>query len=187
MSYNSATVALLPVLLDTAYDGNYAPLASQTSTLLRGLPEALSFPMSNAVVCTEDVPFVRPNAADGLADTYLGTTIVDALDRICARWPKGSIDADFKKPLVADVPALLLSGDNDPITPPAYAARVVADGLRNAQQLTGKHQGHGLIGIGCVSRLVRTFLEEPTAKVDGACLAAEPAMPFFLTLLGPAP
>jgi pimeloyl-ACP methyl ester carboxylesterase len=187
MSYNAATVALLPVLLETAYGGDYAPLASQSTTLLRGLPEALSFPMSNAVVCTEDVPFVAAGAEAGLADTYLGTAIIDALRRICARWPAGNIDRDFKAPIVADAPALLLSGENDPITPPAYAARVIGDGLKRAQQLIGKNQGHGLIAVGCVPRLVRGFLEHPDTALDASCLADEPATPFFLTLLGPAP
>jgi pimeloyl-ACP methyl ester carboxylesterase len=187
MSYNAATVALLPVLLDEAYDGNYDPLADQTSTLLRGLPEALSFPMSNAVVCTEDVPFAPPGADNGLADTYLGTAIVDALQRICARWPKGRIDPDFKEPVIADAPVLLLSGDNDPITPPAYAERVIADGLHNSVHVIGKSQGHGMIGVGCVPRLVRSFLEAPKAPLDSRCLDAEPPTPFFLTLLGPGP
>ncbi len=61
MSYNAATVALLPVLISEAHAGNYAPLAGQARTLLRELPESLSFPMSNSVMCAEDAPFV----ADG--------------------------------------------------------------------------------------------------------------------------
>ena len=61
MSYSAATVALLPVLISEAHAGNYAPLAGQARTLLRELPESLSFPMSNSVTCTEDVPYV----ADG--------------------------------------------------------------------------------------------------------------------------
>jgi pimeloyl-ACP methyl ester carboxylesterase len=186
LSYNAATVALLPVLLHEAYKGNYVPLANQASTTLRGLPESLSFPMSNSVVCTEDVPFVGAGARAGLDGTYLGTTIIDALDAICARWPAGAIDDDFKKPVVSDRPALLLSGSNDPITPPDYAARVAAT-LAHANVLVGDGQGHGLVAVGCVPRLLRTFLEQPTQPVDGACLAAEPPMPFFLSLLGPAP
>jgi pimeloyl-ACP methyl ester carboxylesterase len=186
LSYNSATVALLPVLLHEAHAGNYTPLASQLSTTLRGLPESLSFPMSNSVACTEDVPFAPEGARAGLDATYLGTAIVDALDSICARWPKGTIDPDFKTPVVSDAPALLLSGSNDPITPPAYAERVAAT-LAHASQLVGDRQGHGLVAIGCVPRLVRDFLEHPDRAPDGACLAAEPPTPFFLSLLGPAP
>jgi pimeloyl-ACP methyl ester carboxylesterase len=186
LSYSSATVALLPTLLHEAHAGNYAPLANQTSTTLRRLPESLSFPMSNAVICTEDAPFAAAGSRDGLDKTYLGTTIVDALDEICGRWPAGAIDADLKMPLVSDRPVLLLSGSNDPITPPEYAARAAAT-LAHATQLVGRDQGHGQIAVGCVPRLLRTFLERPEQPLDPACLALEPPTPFFLSLLGPAP
>jgi pimeloyl-ACP methyl ester carboxylesterase len=188
MSYSAATVALLPVLISEAHAGNYAPLAGQARTLLRELPESLSFPMSNSVACTEDLPYVAAASTGGLDSTYLGTAIMDALAQICARWPVGTIDGNFKAPVVSGAPVLLLSGEYDPITPPAYAERVKADGLANSVHLVGRGQGHGLVGVGCVPRLLRSFLESPApADLDASCLALEPPTPFFLTLLGPAP
>jgi pimeloyl-ACP methyl ester carboxylesterase len=187
MSYSAATVALLPVLISEAHAGNYAPLAGQARTLLRELPESLSFPMSNSVTCTEDVRFADTATGD-LADTYLGTGVMDALKQICARWPVGTMDQNFKTAVVSDKPVLLLSGEYDPITPPAYAERVRAEGLTNSAHLIGRGQGHGLVGVGCVPRLLRSFLEDATpANLDATCLTLEPPMPFFLTLLGPAP
>jgi pimeloyl-ACP methyl ester carboxylesterase len=188
MSYSSATVALLPVLISEAHAGNYMPLAGQASTLLRELPESLSFPMSNSVTCTEDVPYVAATSTGGLDSTYLGTAIMDALREICARWPAGVIDDGFKTAVVSNAPVLLLSGEYDPITPPAYAERVKTDGLANSVHVVGRGQGHGLVGIGCVPRLLRTFLEEPVpGSLDATCLQREPPTPFFLSLLGPAP
>jgi pimeloyl-ACP methyl ester carboxylesterase len=142
--------------------------------------------MSNSVTCTEDVPFAAAGARDGLDATYLGTSIVDALAAICARWPAGAIDADLKMPLASDRPVLLLSGSNDPITPPQYAVRAAAT-LAHATQLVGENQGHGLIAVGCVPRLLREFLEHPEQSPDAACLATEAPTPFFLSLLGPGP
>jgi pimeloyl-ACP methyl ester carboxylesterase len=188
MTYNAATVALLPVLISEAHAGNYAPLAGQARTLLRELPESLSFPMSNSVMCAEDAPFVTESATGGLESTYLGTGIMDGIKLICGRWPVGSIDADFKTPVVSDTPVLLLSGEYDPITPPAYAERVKAEGLRNSTHVIGRGQGHGLVAVGCVPRLLRAFLEQPApAELDASCLEREPPTPFFLSLLGPAP
>jgi pimeloyl-ACP methyl ester carboxylesterase len=188
MSYSAPTVALLPVLISEAHAGNYAPLAGQARTLLRELPESLSFPMSNSVTCTEDVPYVAAAATGGLDATYLGTAIMDALGQICERWPVGSIDDDFKAPVESGVPTLLLSGEFDPITPPAYADRVQAEGLANSAHVVGRSQGHGLVGIGCVPRVLRSFLEKPApGELDASCLTLEPPTPFFLTLLGPAP
>jgi pimeloyl-ACP methyl ester carboxylesterase len=188
MSYSAPTVALLPVLISEAHAGNYTPLVNQARTLLRDLPESLSFAMSSSVLCTEDVPYMSAEASADLADTYLGAGVVEALRAICARWPAGVIDEDFKEPVRGDAPVLLLSGEHDPITPPAYAERVVADGLANALHLVARGQGHGLIGVGCVPRLMRAFLASAAPReLDATCLEAEPPTPFFLSLLGPGP
>src|SRR5690606_20436752 len=187
MSYSSTTAALLPVLFEEAYAGRYRPLVAQAATTLRGLPEALSFPMSNSVVCAEDAPFMPADADAELADTYLGTTIVDALRQLCERWPRGVIDDDFKQPLVAAIPTLLLSGELDPVTPPAYAERVAAN-LSNSVHLVGRGQGHGLVVVGCMPRVLREFLATgDPASLDAECLESEVPMPFFISLLGPAP
>ena len=188
MSYSAQTAALLPLLVSEAYAGNYAPLARQVNTILRGLPEAMSFPMSNSVLCTEDAPFAPAAAGDALAATFLGTTIVDGLSTLCALWPAGAMDDDFKTPLRTDLPTLLLSGDNDPITPPEYAQRVIDAGVTNSVHLIGRGQGHGLAAVGCVPRLLRAFLEDPVpGKLVADCLALEPPTPFFVSFMGPPP
>jgi pimeloyl-ACP methyl ester carboxylesterase len=188
LSYNQATIALIPLLIDEAQDGNYEALFGQARTTLKGLPESLSFPMSNSVLCTEDAPFFPADAGKNLDKTYLGHALVDALRAICSRWPAGAIDPDFKAPLSSQTPALLMSGSNDPITPPAYAERVIDGGLSNSAHLIGRDQGHGLVLIGCTPRLLRDFLEKPAPReLDTRCLALEPPVPFFLSPLGPAP
>jgi pimeloyl-ACP methyl ester carboxylesterase len=187
MSYSAATVALLPVLISEAHAGNYAPLAGQARTLAARAAGVVELPDEQLGTCTEDVPYADTATGD-LAATYLGTAIMDALKQICARWPVGTMDESFKTAVVSDTPVLLLSGEYDPITPPAYAERVRAEGLTNSTHLIGRGQGHGLVGVGCVPRILRSFLEDPTpAKLDATCLELEPPTPFFLTLLGPAP
>ena len=188
LSYNQATVALIPLLIDQAHTGNFEALFGQARTTLKGLPESLSFPMSNSVLCTEDAPFFKDDAGDGLDATYLGRKLVDATRVICSRWPAGTIDSDFKAMVSAPTPALLLSGSNDPITPPAYAEHVIQAGLRNSLHLVGRDQGHGLLLVGCTPRLLREFLEKPAPQaLDAGCLEVEPPVPFFLSPLGPAP
>jgi pimeloyl-ACP methyl ester carboxylesterase len=83
---------------------------------------------------------------------------------------------------------LLLSGELDPVTPPAYAERVIAGGLSNARHLVGPGQGHGIAAVGCVPRLIREFLAAPVpAELAADCLEAEQPTPFFLGLHGPGP
>lgn len=188
MSYAAATTALLPLGIDTAYKGRYEMLAGEADVLLGSAQEELNIPMHNSVVCTEDVPFFPAEPSAGLAATYLGSSIVDSLRAICGIWPKGVMDDDFKEPLKFSGPVLLLSGENDPVTPPQYAVEAMAHGLSNALSLVGSGQGHGLAAVGCVPRLMARFLETARpAAVDASCLSAEKPTPFFLSVHGPGP
>jgi len=186
MSYSSPTASLLPLAIDDAYHGDYTLLAAQVDILTSDLAAAISLPMHNSVVCTEDVPFYP--TAGVHEDAYLGTSVVDALETICEVWPATPADADVKRPLEFDGPVLLLSGELDPVTPPRYAAEVVAAGLRNAKHIVVEGQGHGMAGVGCAPRLIARFIEAASVDaVDARCLLAEPPMPFFLSATGPAP
>ncbi len=187
MSYAPLTSALLPLLVSEAHDGNYAPLTAQAYMMIDELERSISFPMHNSVVCTEDVPFYQDADLLGLTDTYLGNTIIDALLTVCSVWPVGVLDSDLKAPLLSDRPVLLLSGEADPVTPPAYGARVL-ENLGNARHLIGPGQGHGLAGVGCVPTLMRRFLEDLDPQdLDDSCLQRERPVPFFLDFTGPSP
>ncbi|HEX6992948.1 MAG TPA: alpha/beta hydrolase [Gammaproteobacteria bacterium] len=186
MSYSSPTASLLPLAIDDAYDGDYTLLAAQVDILTSDLAAAISMPMHNSVVCTEDVPFYPTVGVH--EDTYLGTSVVEALEAICDIWPATRADAEVKRPLEFDGPVLLLSGELDPVTPPRYAAQVVAAGLSNAKHIVVDGQGHGIAGVGCAPRLIARFLETASVDaVDASCLLREPPVPFFLSATGPAP
>ena len=189
MSYNDATVALLPLTLETAYQGNYLPLAAQADLQIEGVAESIGFAMHNSVICTEDVPFFGAAAVTAtIPAPYLGSLITDGLRTICNNWPVGVMDDDFKEPVVSDRPVLVLSGQHDPVTPPENGERIIAAGLENARHIIGRAQGHGLASVGCVPRLMRSFVEAGSAAdLDPSCLDDEPPMPFFLNFQGPGP
>ena len=153
------------------------------------MSDALALGMHNAVMCTEDMPFLDTETIDydAIEASYMGSFQLDALQAMCETWPAGPIDDDFKEPLATGIPFLLLSGDADPITPPRYADMAAVD-LVNATHLIGKHQGHGQINVGCTSRLAADFVEsaDPTS-LDATCLERSFVMPFFLDFSGPAP
>ena len=44
--------------------------------------------------------------------------------RACEFWPKGTVDPSYYAPVRSDVPALVLSGDLDPVTPPTWGQAV---------------------------------------------------------------
>ena len=189
LSYSASTAALIPLVIDEAANaGNFAPLAAQVAMVERSLGGMLAIGMHNAVVCTEDTPFVDVDDAllTALDATYLGRANVDGFATICEHWPTGVLDEDLREPLVSDIPTLLLSGENDPVTPPAYATRA-ASTLSQSQHIVGPAQGHGLIGLGCVPRLAATFISAETPlPIDASCVDELAAMPFFIDFAGPA-
>ena len=189
LSYHPSTIALIPLLIDEAVNGNYAPLAAQFVSIAEGLSEALNIGMHNAVVCTEDAPWFGAEDVTGedLAVTYIGPLQLESLDAICSVWPRGMIDDDLRTPLATDIPVLLLSGEADPITPPAYADQAAVD-LGNALHLTGRRQGHGLAARGCTPDIIGDFVVSASVdELDAGCLDRVFSMPFFIDFSGPAP
>lgn len=187
--YNPRTVALIPLLVDGAAGGRYAPLAAQFRMAAESLAETLSVGMHNAVMCTEDAPFIDWEAVDhdALEASYLGPLQLEAIRTMCSIWPQGVLDDDLREPLATDTPVLLLSGEADPITPPAYAEMAAVD-LGQAWLLTGRDQGHGLAAVGCMPRVLARFVESQTLEgADAGCLDDAFVMPFFLDFTGPAP
>ena len=107
--------------------------------------------------------------------------------KACAFWPKGRVDPDYYEPVVSDVPALVLSGELDPVTPPAWGASV-ARHLRHAAHFTAAGTGHGVIATACGARLVTEFIERGEAdSLDPRCLTTIRRPGFFLTPAGPEP
>ena len=189
LSYHPSSLALIPLLVDEAVNGNFLPLASQFVSIAEGLSEALNIGMHNAVICTEDAPwFGNENVSEeDLGLTYIGPMQLESLDAICSVWPRGFIDDDLRTPLATDLPVLLLSGEVDPITPPSYADMAAVD-LGNALHLTGRRQGHGLAVRGCTPDIIGDFVA--SASVDGletGCLDRVFSMPFFVDFSGPSP
>jgi pimeloyl-ACP methyl ester carboxylesterase len=187
-SYASEYAALLPLLLHAAAGGDYAPLGAQFLLLKRAYADVAAG-MHNSVVCAEDVPFIGAQAADpaALAATYLGASELEALEVVCGLWPHGPVPENLHAPLTSEVPALLLSGSDDPVTPPAYA-RAAARGFRRHRELVLAGFGHGQLTAPCMDRVMARFLESADpAALDVTCTQAARPMPFFLSVNGPAP
>ena len=189
LTYSAWGASILPSMLHaaTAHD-HLAPLARQTSMQSRALGASLATGMHRAVTCTEDLPFTDVEAAAAAAEgTYLGAEPIRALAAACEAWPRGRIDADFHDPLTLDVPALVLSGDADPVTPPAFGERLLT-GLANARHVVNAGQGHVQAPLGCMPAIMARFLDAPDpAALELGCLERLSPPPFFVDANGPLP
>jgi pimeloyl-ACP methyl ester carboxylesterase len=192
-TYSAEQAALLPLALHLANrQDQFGPLASQFLLSAAGYDAVLAYGMHNSVVCAEDVPFFNTvsDARGQMSGTFLGTAQIDALKALCADWPRGPIDADFHQKMDSPVPALLLSGTADPVTPAAFGDEA-ALGFHYALHLKLPDQGHGQLAQPCMDGVMAAFLDaahrsaRPT--VDSNCLTRVVAEPFFLDMGGPGP
>lgn len=189
MSYQSETASLLPLLIHQAVEHDYAPLMGTALIFSNEIESDFAEGMANSVLCTEDAPFLKDDAPQDAArrETYLGGHTLDMLVKTCRRWPRGVIAPDFKQPVKSGAPVLLLSGEDDPITPPANAARA-ARTLSNSLALVVPGQGHGNVFRGCLPRVAADFIARASVKgLDTACIRKIEPFPFFVNFSGPTP
>lgn len=187
LAYTPEGQALLPLLLSDAHDsGELDRLAAQALMTSGELMEQLSRGMEMSVMCAEDVPFY-PADWQPPEDSVLAGSLVDYARWSCGVWPRGDVPAGYHQPVDEDVPVLLLSGEFDPVTPPAWGERV-ASGFPNARHFTVPDQGHALLGRGCVDELVARFVADADLEgLEPECLQDMGRVPFFVDFTGPAP
>ncbi len=181
-SYAPQTASLLPLMLDEASHGRYGPLLSLSQLMNSSVGGQMNRGMQWSVICSEDAGRYREDAR--AAGTILGPDVARMFFGACRSWPAGAPPANHTAPLRTDAPVLLLSGELDPVTPPAYAERVAAQ-LPNGRHLVLKGQGHGTIALGCMPKLLAQFIESTDASaLDATCLDAMRPVPPFTSFNG---
>lgn len=181
-AYAPAAAAVLPLLLAEAVRGDYPSLMALSDMVTRQVGDQIMHGMQLSVICSEDDAELRSDPAD--ADSLLGNVMVEFSRAQCAVWPKGVRPANFRAPLATNVPALLLSGEFDPVTPPKYGD-AVAKHLPNGRHLLLRGQGHSVVGTGCLPKVFARFIETTDAKaLDVKCLAKLPYTPPFTGFYG---
>lgn len=187
LMYSSDSQALVPLLVHEASEtGDFSRMASQMLISTAGITEMLSLGMELSVTCAEDVPFF-PEDASEKTGLLMGDSMIRAARVQCGVWPRGTVPGDFHDAVVSDKPALLLSGELDPVTPPEYGDQV-ASYLSRSRHIVAPGQGHSVTPRGCVGELISEFIEsaDPNA-VDTACISNLRPTPFFTSLTGPKP
>jgi pimeloyl-ACP methyl ester carboxylesterase len=169
-AYMPLASALLPKLIHEANAGRYENLMALVQMLYGDIKEAMAMGMQMSVVCSEDAGSMVARVEDQA--TVLGNDMTSSMATMCKLWPKGMLPKDFNQPLATNVPALILEGEFDPVTPPRYGEEVVKS-LPNGRLFVLKGQGHNVIGAGCMPKLFTQFIEKADAKsLDGTCLNA---------------
>jgi pimeloyl-ACP methyl ester carboxylesterase len=160
-------------------DRSIAETALAGRTILGGERLAAGFFLS--VSCTEDVPFLSKDTSALAAGTFGGDYRLRQQIAACAEWPRGAVSAAHRQPTRSNIPTLLLSGELDPVTPPAGGDEV-ARGLPRGRHVVIRNNGHPIGNAErCIGGMIAAFLERGSADgLDVSCAAVNPAPPFLL-------
>ncbi len=174
-----------PFIIDRAYRGNYAPLATMVDVVSRGFTTLLAEGLNLSVTCAEDGPFItEAEVLRTSAHSFEGELRVRAQQRACRIWNVNPVPAAFAEPVRSDAPILMISGSDDP-TSPAKFAREALPYLPNARILLIRNGSHGT-ETECSDRLVSEFVSAGSAKeLDvESCAGTYHRPPFATSMAG---
>ena len=164
---------------------NDAELALVFDELMGAPPFPMTAGANLAVECRDELPF-NDYAVATTAYQARGIPVdlvADELTRLrhawaqCALFPTGQAPITQTLPVTSSLPVLLLQGGLDAVTPPVWADAAQAT-LPNAQAVLFPAAGHVVssqaesLRTGCVTQLVRAFLDAPQTPLDTTCVAA---------------
>ena len=132
--------------------------------------------MQMAVQCAEELPFnlveeaytASQNVTPQIAAFYPSS--VQPLFDTCREWITILPDARENAAVVSDIPALVLAGEHDPITPPEWGRMVAAD-LSRAFFHEFPANGHWVTrSSSCALRMALMFWQDPSIDPGQICL-----------------
>ena len=142
--YNAgAATELPPMIAQAAATGDLSAFAQRYWSRALTMNRSIAYGMHLSVFCPEDVDAITDaQVTAATKDTRIGSYIVDEYRTACRLWPTATVAPDFRTPVTARVPVLLVSGKYDPVTPPELADRV-AKSLPLARHIVAPTSGHG--------------------------------------------
>jgi len=176
--YSVNSITSIPRLIYELDAGEISNIV-RVGTLYESSLTSISLGMHYSVQCQEE--FISDTVRDYASvvedfphlQGYLSYPVEGAttVSQLCALWQAQARDDVANQPVNSDVPALLLSGNFDPITPPPYADMVDAT-LDQSYNYVLPHIGHGVLrSEQCAVQIALAFIDAPLDEPDSRCIA----------------
>jgi len=175
--YSPRSRQLVPLVISEAHKGNFSPLAGLIGSFEGQSPLYMGLTLS--VLCQEDMPRATDDMirADGEND-FLGGRLTNDFAAMCRGWPVEPTDIAQAEPVHSEKPVLLLSGAQDPVTPPAWG-ELAKETLPNSWHLVAEHGSHTILTHTCANRIAARFYNNPQREPDASCLSNTRLLPFI--------
>ena len=183
--YSEWSFPRIPRALAEIQDGRYSS-AEELLSLFLANSAFLSVGMNVTIGCREEVPFSDPGLAGSEREAHprLAPLVEGSLfelgnaSEFCAAWGAGKAGPIENQPVTSSIPALVMAGRFDPVTPPDYGRRT-AEHLGGAWLVEFPTLAHGVSTVeGCPRSIMLDFLADPADEPDTACLADMPRVLF---------
>lgn len=174
--YDSKVRYFIPRIIYDVSQGDFTFLDKVYGSLLN-LSSISSRGMMLSVQCREELPFSSRAGFESefernphLAGMYQGSILGDLIYPACEVWSIGQAETSANQPVESKIPTLILSGEFDPITPPAWGFRA-AKTLENSFAYEFPGIGHGAsVADKCPLNMMIAFLKEPKQAPDDSCI-----------------
>lgn len=188
MLYVPTHASLIPYMVHAAAQGDFSPLAALSLETAAWSTETMSLGMTLSVLCTEDVQRITDEEAErAVRGSFLGSAEIDLWRGMCSKWPRGPLPAEVDRVRPLRTPALILSGDLDPVTPPRWGEAMKGH-FPEALHVVVPGAGHNTSATGCVPDLIAGFIEKGSAAgLDATCVKTVRRPPFVIDPSGTAP
>lgn len=174
---------VVPFAIHSASQGDFAPIESLIPWAMAVVPsDIIAEAVQSSILCREEAPF---DSYERLVE--LGSRMPLQFARgfdssfdydLCDQWGVDPAPAADKEPVASDVPTLILTGEFDPITPPAWG-RLAAETLSKHYYYEFPGLGHGIMRSNrCGFQIGLQFLNDPYTEPDSSCLDAVPGVEF---------
>ena len=174
--YSTEVIPLVPKVIFDVKAGKYSTLALLVGSNLLDM-ELQSTGMHLSVQCSEEMPFSSQEEIEGSLEEYpdIREFLEDSLGEssaVCEYWTSTIPDLVENEPVYSDIPTMILSGEFDPITPPAWG-KLASETLTNSWFLEFPGLGHDVVVSGneCPLDIALEFFNNPYLEPDKTCLA----------------
>ncbi len=183
--YSEDGASYVPYATERAYAGDYGPLAAIVEFATDNFGRGLDLGLNLSVTCAEDIPFISPaDVARTSAGTFEGDARVRSQQHACAIWNVRRAPAAFQDPVRTTAPVLMISGSDDPATPPNYATEALAS-MPNGRQILIPNASHDS-ELACADALIARFVVTRNARAldIGRCAGSARRPPFATSMSG---
>lgn len=177
--YSPVGIGYVPQMITTLARRDFAIFEDLEAATRRGI----SLGMHLSLHCSEEVPFSGRDAYEA-ADQAIPEAFRSGLSgeiylEYCDEWPVPRAPDSENEAVKSDIPTLVMAGEFDPITPPAYAELVAGD-LAQSELVVVGGESHGASVSPCGTQLAKAFIRDPGLELDTECLSSTPKLEWYI-------